>query len=384
MKQSEELTIFSGQFSLERLPKIQKNKLRAWDAADELILTYLHEQKLLSNLINPVLLVNDAFGALAIALHEIERHSWSDSLLSHQATTENLQRNNIQAENYQPVQSIDPLPATYDLVLIKIPKTLALLEYQLSQLKPHISVNTTIIAAGMSKHIHTSTLNYFEKIIGATTTSLATKKARLIYSQHNQQAAAKIGYPKTIIDEALDLQLSNHANVFSKDSLDIGARFMIEQMQQYLPEQRNCQHIIDLGCGNGVLGIIAKRLQPQAHISFIDESYMAIDSAKTNFNQNIQSDQNRSDASFLTNDCLEKWNNKADLILCNPPFHQAHSIGDQIAWKMFRQSKDQLNKGGELWIIGNRHLAYHSKLKRLFGNCQTLASNKKFVVLKAY
>ena len=157
---------------------------------------------------------------------------------------------------------------------------------------------------------------------------------------------------------------------------------MLEQMQQHLPECDNCQHIIDLGCGNGILGIIARRLQPQAHISFVDESYMAIDSAKMNHKQNILHD-GKTDASFHVNNCLQGWQHKADLILCNPPFHQAHSMGDQIAWQMFKQSKEQLNKGGELWIVGNRHLGYHSKLKHLFGHCQTLGSNKKFTVLKA-
>jgi 16S rRNA G1207 methylase RsmC len=58
-------------------------------------------------------------------------------------------------------------------------------------------------------------------------------------------------------------------------------------------------------------------------------------------------------------------------------------MGDQIAWEMFQQSLQHLETNGELWVVGNRHLAYHNKLKRLFGNCKTIASNKKFVVLAA-
>jgi 16S rRNA G1207 methylase RsmC len=42
-----------------------------------------------------------------------------------------------------------------------------------------------------------------------------------------------------------------------------------------------------------------------------------------------------------------------------------------------------LPQGGELWIVGNRHLDYHNKLKRLFANAQVVASNSKFVILKA-
>jgi len=42
-----------------------------------------------------------------------------------------------------------------------------------------------------------------------------------------------------------------------------------------------------------------------------------------------------------------------------------------------------LRPGGELCIVGNRHLNYHVKLKRLFGNVEQLAANRKFVVLSA-
>jgi 23S rRNA (guanine1835-N2)-methyltransferase len=34
-------------------------------------------------------------------------------------------------------------------------------------------------------------------------------------------------------------------------------------------------------------------------------------------------------------------------------------------------------------VVGNRHLDYPAKLKRLFGNCDIVASNAKMVVLRA-
>ena len=39
--------------------------------------------------------------------------------------------------------------------------------------------------------------------------------------------------------------------------------------------------------------------------------------------------------------------------------------------------------GGELWIVGNRHLGYHGKLKRLFRGVEQVAATPKFVILKA-
>ena len=53
------------------------------------------------------------------------------------------------------------------------------------------------------------------------------------------------------------------------------------------------------------------------------------------------------------------------------------------AWSMFADSRDALRPGGSLWVIGNRHLAYHAKLKRLFGDCDVVNANSKFVVLRS-
>ncbi|MCY1380619.1 Ribosomal RNA large subunit methyltransferase G [compost metagenome] len=50
---------------------------------------------------------------------------------------------------------------------------------------------------------------------------------------------------------------------------------------------------------------------------------------------------------------------------------------------MFVQARNALVMGGELWIVGNRHLGYHAKLKRLFRGVEQVAATPKFVVLKA-
>jgi 16S rRNA (guanine1207-N2)-methyltransferase len=50
---------------------------------------------------------------------------------------------------------------------------------------------------------------------------------------------------------------------------------------------------------------------------------------------------------------------------------------------MFSEARRALRPGGELWVIGNRHLGYHLKLRRLFGNSELVASDAKFVVLRA-
>jgi len=86
--------------------------------------------------------------------------------------------------------------------------------------------------------------------LAPTTTALARKKARLIFVSPDPELVVPASpYPVCYRLEAPDYLICNHANVFSRDSLDIGTRFFL----QYLPARQDACDIIDLGCGNGLL-----------------------------------------------------------------------------------------------------------------------------------
>ena len=371
------LNVPQGELQLSRYPQRNNELLRAWDAADEYLLNYFPSQIEAQPPLN-ILIINDSFGALATALSEHNITVWTDSWLALKGVEQNYILNDLLPDRANIKNSLETPEGQYDFVLLKTPKSLALLEDQLIRIKPFLSSATKIIAAGMAKSIHTSTLKLFEKYIGTTTTSLAKKKARLIFVQVNELLQTeKSPYPKSYVLEGTAYEIINHANVFSRESLDIGTRFFL----QYIPHSKKYKKIIDLACGNGVVGLIAAVKNPAADILFLDESFMAVQSAKENIERNLSLSGK---VQFDVNDCLsgvEK--NSADLILNNPPFHQNNAVGDEVAWQMFRQSKEVLNLNGELWVVGNRHLGYHVKLNKLFGNCETIATNKKFVILKA-
>lgn len=371
----ERLTIPQGTFPLQRYPRQSRDPLRAWDAADEYLLQHLFGEGLPGP--GPLLIANDAFGALSVPLSSHRPWMLSDSFLAHRGTEANLADCGLSLESVRLLTSLQGPEGVCDLVLIKIPKSLALLEDQLFRLRPHLHPGSRIIGAGMGKAIHTSTLALFERILGPTTTSLARKKARLIFCSPDPALDPGTSpYPLIFrLEETGDL-ITNYAAVFSRERLDIGTRFFLE----HLPASNAEQTIVDLGCGNGVLGVTAARRNPRARLVFTDESFMAVASAEESFRAAFGERQ----AQFRVTDALAGIpRGSADLILNNPPFHQENVVGDQIAWRMFREAKEVLREGGELRVIGNRHLGYHVKLKRLFGNCETIAGNAKFVILKA-
>ncbi len=364
--------------TLERYPTTLDASLQAWEAADEFLLQQLAEQEARLPLASgPVLIFNDGFGALACALHERHPFSVSDSFLAQEASRRNLARNELAAEQVTQQDVLAPLPEHPAVVLIKIPKTLALLEQQLLQLREVVTEQTLILAGAKSRDIHSSTLQLFERILGPTRTSLARKKARLIFCSVSKPGAPENPYPTCWQEEQNGYLISNHANLFSRGSLDIGARFFM----QHLPSQLTGT-LADLGCGNGVIGLTALAQNPEARLLFVDESHMAIASSRQNVAHNRPQDLGRCD--FMLGNALEQQPDESlQAVLCNPPFHQQHTLTDDLAWQMFCDAKRCLVSGGELWIVGNRHLGYHSKLPRLFGQVQTIANNQKFVILRA-
>ncbi len=393
-----------GSFQLQRLPARKKERLQAWNAADELLLNTLfndHADALsrLEQTQAPVLLVNDRFGALSLSLNQLQLHCWNDSFIAHQAIEHNITLN-FDASHPRPksLRSTEALPCNYDLVLLKLPKSNALLAQQLQVIAGHVHGDTLIIAGGMTKNMQRSTLELFEQYLGEARTSLTVKKARLVYCQTDGAAKpfsereAEQLCASQYYCEPVDIDLINYANVFSQQRMDIGARAMMEAIRLKAPNQ--AINIADLGCGNGILGLFALRWinqhdpQKQApqkrRMTFIDESYMAVSSARQNCERFMAKHGALFDAEFLAADSLANAiPEQLDWILCNPPFHSDNDVGNFFANRMFEHSFHALKQHGQLWVVANRHLPHYKTIQRIFGNHRVIYSNKKFVVVSA-
>ncbi|MFJ1606039.1 methyltransferase [Streptomyces sp. NPDC088253] len=369
-----------AEYALARFPEDPRDQLRAWDAADTYLLRHLTESG--TPLSGSVVVVGDRWGALATALSAHRPTQITDSFLAQEATRANLARNEVEASSVRLLTTQDTPPDRIDVLLVRVPKSLALLEDQLHRLAPGVHEGTVVVGTGMVKEIHTSTLHLFERILGPTRTSLAEKKARLIFCTPYPgiaRAANPWPYSYQLPDDIGPVSgrtVVNHAGVFCADRLDIGTRFLL----QHLPRSRGPERIVDLGCGNGVVGTAMALANPEAEVLFVDESYQAVASAEETYWANAGG----VGAEFRVGDGLaDVPAGSVDLVLNNPPFHSHQATTDTTAWRMFSGARRALRPGGELWVIGNRHLGYHLKLRRLFGNSELVASDAKFVVLRA-
>lgn len=372
-----------SKLNLQRYPKNKDQSLRAWNAADELIIEHLNHH--LTKIPRKTLIINDQFGALSICLEKFSPMVWSDSFLSQLAYQQNFANNQIDADNisilnpnfdnsapFEQLKSNDN--DKIDLLIIRIPKHNSLLQFQLRQIKPYLSESSIVIAAGMTKEIHNSNLKVFEDEIGTTKTSLAKKKARLVFSHPAEKRHESMSVSRYELHE-YQLTIYGLAGVFSRQKLDIGTQVLLQHLPELLPHQK----VIDLGCGSGVIAAVMASRYPDNEFTLTDESRLAIESAKLTFASNQMHN-----AQFFQTDCLKGLpDNHYDYVLCNPPFHQQNVQTLTIASTMFRQAAKKLKQDGELRVVANRHLKYRALLNRYFGQINPISADNKFTVWSA-
>jgi len=368
-----------GDLSLGRQPYDGDPALQAWSAADTLLARWALETSPATDRLHIV--YNDAFGALTtLLLHQnLSVAQVSDSCLTQRCTLWNLEANGIEGEKLLLLDSLT-LPSNAGdppVVLYRLPKSHALLEFQLYQIRSLVPPGTVVAASAMVKDIHTSTLEIFERVLGATVTDLAEQKARLIRSTVEEKNLPPNPFPSVWALPSLGVRLVNHAGVFSREGLDDGTRLLLRHFPKIGPGPKT---VIDLGCGNGVLGLAAARRAPEAEVYCVDESFMAVWSARESFRVNELGGR----GSFLTGDGLEDFEKaSADIILCNPPFHYQNAQTLEIALSLFDQARRVLRPDGEFWVVANRHLGHHKALAARFSTVRTAALDEKYIVLKA-
>jgi 23S rRNA (guanine1835-N2)-methyltransferase len=323
------------------------------------------------------LVVNDEFGAVCCALQAATL--WTDSYLASLSLQNNLRRNSLASVNVLwstltlPQQLI---PDRYKLVVMRVPKQLSYFKYQLSQLSQLLPEGTRVLVAGMDKHLSPATASLIEHYIGPTKRHRGQYKARLFSACKDERCLEPFSGSGEYYSDNLNQPLTSLANVFAREKMDIGSRFLLDSLETLAPTER----LIDLACGNGIIGLTAASQGLCKSLLMCDESAMAIASARIN----AECCALPCDLSYHHGDGLLDYEGElANLILCNPPFHLNHRVDEGVGRRLLTQCAAHLVKGGSLCLVANRHLNYLPALKRDFSVVEKLAQNNKFVVWQA-
>ena len=148
----------------------------------------------------------------------------------------------------------------------------------------------------------------------------------------------------------INFEFFTDTSVFSRKEVDFGTNLLIDTLVKDIKARGpKMERFVDLGCGVGIVGIVIK------------SCFMAFD--VTGVDINVR------DEHF-------------DIIATNPPVR----AGKKTVFGFYEQSFEVLNPGGYLYVVLQRKQGAPStmdKLNELFGNCETLAIDGGYRVMRA-
>ncbi len=172
----------------------------------------------------------------------------------------------------------------------------------------------------------------------------------------------------------IDLPVFTRPGVFSWDHLDEATAILASVMTP-----RAGDHVLDLGCGAGVLGAFVARTVPESRITLVDADSESIRCAERTMGATGHTAWEVS-ASDVTSAVADR---RFDLVVSNPPFHQGKSTDLDLPRRFIEGAHAVLERGGRLQLVANRTLPYERELERVFGDRRTLHDGARFKVLEA-
>ncbi|TDF84595.1 class I SAM-dependent methyltransferase [Pseudomonas sp. H9] len=168
------------------------------------------------------------------------------------------------------------------------------------------------------------------------------------------------------------LQIVSLPGVFSHGRLDRGTALLLEHLE-HLP----VGHVLDFGCGAGVLGATIKRRYPQSQVTLLDVDAFAVASSRLTLAANgLQGE-------VICGDGIDAAPRGLEVILSNPPFHTGVHTNYQASENLLKKSADHLKKGGELRLVANSFLRYQPLIEGALGNCSVRAEAQGFKIYQA-
>lgn len=240
------------------------------------------------------------------------------------------------------------------------------LRARLSDAHRHLNADGLLILVTAKNRGAKGHLKLLEAVFGNAQVVERGRRGTRIFTA--QKSTARDSLPPTsettitanVLDQTLTFRTA--AGVFSKDRLDQGTRFLLEQFK----DLQGPSHILDLGCGYGPLGIALARRFPKAQVTLVDVDLVAVRLAKSNAALNQVT---HNTTVLLNTELQDTLPARFDLVVSHLPLH----ISRDAFTRMLANVSDCMLAGGQIVGVALCEYDVRPMLKRVFGNVETVA-----------
>lgn len=331
--------------------------LRAWSAADEMLHEWAKEQEPMEKWA----LYHDRFGYLTLALHQLTPVTYTLQHSQMKAIQNNLHAFDCSGN------MMDFLSKTHNTAsraLIHMPKSLDLFESYLWHIHRSSTADIVVACGFMTRHFSKGMLEIAHKYFEDVQQSRAHKKARLLVMRGKKN---DVTFDTTISLTYNNTEYRQYKGMFSAHHIDYATQYFLPLIHMSKPPTQ----VLDLACGNGVIGKELSQKWPNANFHLLDDSSLAVAAAKFNF---------PNATCYYAHDLNNLPDQHFDLIVSNPPFHFEYDINIQIPLRLFQQAFHKLKNGGYFQCVANNHLNYGTHLAHIFSSVKEAGRSDRFTV----
>ena len=374
---------------LRRRPDVEHATLQAHDAADRLLLD--EAAPLLSAAasdLSGVVVIGDTHGALTLSLlvdlagplARLRAHT--DSVLGEQALAANAGEVGVDLPasvlGQDPYADPAALLAGAQVVLLRLPRSLAALEEVAQLVAAHADPAVHVVAGGRDKHMTPAMNAILARSFEDVHASRGRQKSRVLHARGARPGPLTYPHRATVpaVVGERDVVVVSHGAAFAGASLDLGTRALLTHLPRMAP---GAQDAIDLGCGTGVLAAALAMTRPELEVLATDASAAAVASARATAVANDVESRVRVRRADGLAGLPER---SADLIVCNPPFHSGAAVVPDAGVRLLRRARRVLRPDGELWTVYTSRLSRARELRRTVGPTEVIADVGRFTVAR--
>ena len=164
------------------------------------------------------------------------------------------------------------------------------------------------------------------------------------------------------------VSLETRPGLFSPEHVDRGTLAMLSHVKI-----ASGMRIMDLGCGCGVVGIVAAKIAGEENVFMSDADPMAVETARRNAERNGVGGVRL----YVSDGFRDVDASGFDLILSNPPYQTDFSVAKGFIEKGF----NRLKIGGKLYMVTKRRAWYKNKMISVFGGVEIRETDGYYVFI---